>query len=578
MPGHAFSPDSPWQRELEASFPYGETPDQLAAISDVKADMERPQPMDRLICGDVGYGKTEVALRAAFKAVMDGKQVAMLVPTTILAQQHMATFQARLAAYPVRIEMLSRFRSQREQEEIIAGLQRGEVDIVIGTHRLLQKDVTFKDLGLVIIDEEQRFGVLHKERLKQLRREVDVLTLTATPIPRTLHMSLVGVRDMSVIDTPPEDRLPIITTVSAYDETLIREAILREVDRGGQVYFVHNRVQSIDYMARRLRHIVPEATIAVAHGQMPEDELERVMLDFADGRVDVLVCTAIIESGLDIPNANTIIINRAHQFGLAQLYQLRGRVGRGANRAYAYLLHDRDFQLTETAERRLRAIFEAQELGAGFRIAMKDLEIRGAGNILGVEQHGHIAAVGFDLYTRLLAEEVERLKRDGATTHEPEAESPPQDQATPGPSVTLPLDAYIPPTYVTDEPARLALYQRLATVPDEDHLENIRNELRDRFGPFPPPVENLFYALRVRRMAAAIGAESVVGREHELVIRLNTPGVPHQETLRRRFGPSIRMGTQTVTLDRHRLGRSWPEALLAALTIMAGGKDPPPLR
>ncbi|HXK33304.1 MAG TPA: transcription-repair coupling factor, partial [Dehalococcoidia bacterium] len=409
-PGHAFPPDSAWQTELEASFPYVETADQAAAIRDVKRDMESERPMDRLVCGDVGYGKTEVAVRAAFKAVMDGRQVAVLVPTTVLAQQHYTTFQRRLAGFPVKVEMLSRFRSDAEQRKIVAGLAGGSVDIVIGTHRLLQKDVSFKDLGLVVIDEEQRFGVGHKERLKRMRAEVDVLTLTATPIPRTLNMALTGIRDMSTIETPPEERLPIKTYVTEFDDHLVREAIVREMERGGQVYFVHNRVHNIELVARHLREIVPEAEILIGHGQMPEEQLERVMLRFTEGEADVLVCTTIIESGLDIPNVNTIIINNADRFGLAQLYQLRGRVGRGAARAYAYLLYEKHRALSEVAQKRLQTIFEATELGAGFQIALRDLEIRGAGNLLGAEQSGQIGAVGFDLYTRLLADAVEGLK------------------------------------------------------------------------------------------------------------------------------------------------------------------------
>ncbi|GIV94809.1 MAG: hypothetical protein KatS3mg056_3518 [Chloroflexus sp.] len=400
--GYAFSPDNEWQRELEASFPYLETDDQLRAIAEVKADMEKPTPMDRLVCGDVGFGKTEVALRAAFKAVQDGKQVAILVPTTVLAQQHFDTFRKRMAAFPVTVEMLSRFRSPKEQDAIIRDLARGKIDIIIGTHRLLSSDVIFRDLGLVIIDEEQRFGVRHKERLKLMRTEVDVLTLTATPIPRTLHMALAGIRDLSVIDTPPEDRIPIKTYVVPTDDHLIQEVIRRELEREGQVYVVHNRVQSIYHVAERLRRLVPEARIAVGHGQLAERELEQVMIDFFEGRYDVLVCTTIIESGLDVPNANTIIIDDATNYGLAQLYQLRGRVGRGATRAYAYLLYNAARVMTNDARLRLEAIQEATELGAGFRIAMRDLEIRGAGNLLGAEQSGHIAAVGFDLYSRLL--------------------------------------------------------------------------------------------------------------------------------------------------------------------------------
>ena len=389
--GHAFSPDTPWQQELEASFPYVETPDQLTAIRSVKNDMEEPRPMDRLICGDVGFGKTEVAIRAAFKAVMDGYQVAMLVPTTVLAQQHYNTFRERLASLPARVEMLSRFLSDKEAREVVQGVSEGNVDILIGTHRILQKDVGFKQLGMVIIDEEQRFGVAHKERLKQMRQEVDVLTLSATPIPRTLHMSLAGIRDLSNMTTPPEDRTPIRTYVLESDDQIIRESINRELERGGQVFFVHNRVYNIELVAARIRKLCPEAAVGIGHGQMDEHQLEKTMLSFSHGEMDVLVCTTIIESGLDIPNANTIIINQANRLGLAQLYQLRGRVGRGPVRAYAYLLYEKNQALSETAQRRLQAVFEATELGAGFQIAMRDLEIRGAGNLLGAEQSGHMA-------------------------------------------------------------------------------------------------------------------------------------------------------------------------------------------
>src|SRR6266568_758057 len=398
--------DAPWQIEMENAFPYTETPDQLQAIEDTKRDMERGRPMDRLVVGDVGYGKTEVALRAAFKAVQDGKQVAIVVPTTVLAQQHYETFGERLATFPVNVEMLSRFRSPAEQRAVAEGIGTGEVDIVVGTHRVLQKDVQFRDLGLVVIDEEHRFGVKHKERLKQMRTEVDVLSMTATPIPRTLHMALSGVRDISVIESPPENRQPIETHVVERNDDVLREAIVREVDRGGQVYYVHNRVQGIEQEAHRLRQLVPTARYIVAHGQMDDRKLERVMVEFADAEHDVLVCTTIIESGLDIPNVNTIVIDRAGQLGLAQLYQLRGRVGRSAAKAYAYLLHEKQERLTDDARKRLQAVFEASELGAGFKIAMHDLEIRGAGNILGAEQHGHVAAVGFELYTQLLEEAV----------------------------------------------------------------------------------------------------------------------------------------------------------------------------
>ena len=417
--GHSFALDTPWQVQLEDAFPYEETPDQAEAILDMKRDMESGKPMDRLICGDVGYGKTEVALRAAFKAVTDGLQVAILVPTTVLAQQHFTTFSERLKPYPVRVEVLSRFRTDREQRDIVRDLAEGKVDIVIGTHRLVQKDVSFKNLGLIVVDEEQRFGVGHKERLKQMRSEVDVLTMTATPIPRTLHLSLSGIRDMSAIQTAPEERLPIKTYVSEFSDELIREAIRREIDRRGQVYFLHNRVYNIDYIAGYIRKLVPEAKVGVAHGQMGENRLEQAMVDFAAGNVDVLVCTTIIESGLDIPNVNTLIVNRADTFGLAQLYQLRGRVGRSARRAYAYLLIPQHRSLTETAEKRLKTMLAATELGAGFQIAMKDLEIRGAGNILGANQSGHIYAVGFDLYTRLLSDAVESLRAQRASSPYP---------------------------------------------------------------------------------------------------------------------------------------------------------------
>ena len=567
-PGNAFSPDGAWQNEMEASFPYIETPDQLRAIGEVKQDMERPQPMDRLICGDVGYGKTEVALRAAFKAVTDGRQVAILVPTTILAQQHYNTFRERLAAFPVRVDMLSRFRHEREQRSIVASLADGSIDICIGTHRLIQKDIVFKNLGLVIIDEEQRFGVLHKERLKQLRQQVDVLTLTATPIPRTLHMSLVGVRDMSVIDTPPEDRLPITTVVSPYDENVIRQAIMRELDRGGQAYFVHNRVQSIGHVAHRLQNLLPTVSFAVGHGQMPEDDLEHVMEDFAQGKTDVLICTAIIESGVDIPNANTIIINRADQFGLAQLYQLRGRVGRGANRAYAYLLHDRSFQLSETAERRLRAIFEASSLGAGYRIAMKDLEIRGAGNILGVEQHGQIAAIGFDLYTRLLAAEIERLKREGFDEERPRPERV-VDLPSPHPAVTLPVDASLPASYIDDDSTRLALYQRMAGLDSLAAVEDMRREVTDRFGKPPAAVEDLYFVLQVRARAERAGVASVVAHDHEVVLKMREGEPIRAQNLAPFAAVGLKLGAHTLRFDRRRSGGRWREQLTRILDALA---------
>ncbi len=558
--GHAFSTDTTWQQELEASFPYVETPDQAAAMAEVKLDMESQRPMDRLVCGDVGYGKTEIAIRAAFKAVMDGMQVAMLVPTTVLAQQHFQTFCERLSGFPVRVEMLSRFRSDREQRDVVRDLAAGSVDVVIGTHRLLQSDVAFRDLGLVIIDEEQRFGVAHKERLKHMRQQVDVLTLSATPIPRTLHMALGGIRDMSVMDTPPEDRLPIKTYVLEFDEHFARDAMLRELERRGQVYFVHNRVFNIEGVADKLRRLVPEAEIAVGHGQMPEDQLERVMLDFARGAVDALVCTTIIESGLDIPNVNTIMINQADRLGLAQLYQLRGRVGRGASRAYAYLFYDRHRALNEPAQKRLQTIFEATELGAGFQIALRDLEIRGAGNLLGAEQSGHIGAVGFDLYTRLLADAVEGLK-----ALERGEKPPTPSTALPPLAIDLPLVAHIPESYAPDLNLRLALYQRMTRVQHPKEVDDIAQELRDRFGPPPEPVQTLLYVVRVRTLAREAGVQSVQTEDGQIVLRMVQGRHLPQEQLRRQLPDGSWVGPTSVRLSRIRLGDGWRDALLGVM-------------
>ncbi|HEY6874583.1 MAG TPA: transcription-repair coupling factor [Geobacteraceae bacterium] len=483
--GVAFSPPDDIYREFEASFAYEETPDQMSAIEDVLRDMESAKPMDRLVCGDVGYGKTEVAMRAAFKAAMDGKQVAVLVPTTILAQQHLETFGARFAAYPVRVEMLSRFRSPKEQKEILAGVKKGEVDIIIGTHRLLQKDVAFKDLGLLIVDEEQRFGVTHKERLKQFRAVVDIMTLTATPIPRTLYMSIMGIRDLSIIDTPPVDRLAIKTFVARFSDELIREAVLREIRRGGQVFFVHNRVQSIGAMAEHLGRIVPEARIAVGHGQMEEKELERVMLSFMHGETNLLLCTTIIESGLDIPNANTLIVNRADAFGLAQLYQLRGRVGRSRQRAYAYFLIPGEGAISGDARERLKILQDISELGAGFRIATHDLEIRGAGDLLGGRQSGNIAAVGFELYTEMLEETIRQLKGE---------ELPERVE----PEIKLRIPAFVPEDYVKDPNQRLVIYKKLTQATSAEEIAEVRDELTDRFGPLPLAASYLLEVMGVR--------------------------------------------------------------------------------
>jgi transcription-repair coupling factor (superfamily II helicase) len=598
--GHAFSPDTQWQRDLEDAFPYIETDDQIRAIIDVKRDMEQPQPMDRLICGDVGFGKTEVALRAAFKAVQDGKQVAVLVPTTVLAQQHYETFSRRMTAFPVKIEMLSRFRTPKEQDEIISLLAQGNIDIIVGTHRLLSKDIFFKDLGLLIVDEEQRFGVRHKERIKQLRANIDVLTLTATPIPRTLHMALAGIRDLSVIDTPPEDRVPIKTYVLPYDKNMVREAVVREIDRGGQVYYVHNRVHSIYHAASKLRELVPEAEIGVGHGQMEERQLENVMLDFFTGKDDILVSTTIIESGLDVPNANTMIIEDAANYGLAQLYQLRGRVGRSAQRAYAYLFYKPDRRLTPEAQERLQAIQEATELGAGFRIAMRDLEIRGAGNLLGSEQSGHIAAVGFDLYSRLLEQAVRTMKAQVATIgtetlaaappavepEEPAEEAKPKrkprasatkpivnEKVLVAPLVTLdlPLDAYVPADYIPDERVRLAVYQHMAEAQTPKAVRELRRELIDRFGEPPESTTHLLTWLLIKALALQANVTSIVTTDEEFIIRLPEGSGEERERLRRRFDrdASVKIGPQFARLDRRVVKDEWVIALTGVLETLA---------
>ncbi len=573
-PGFAFSADSLWQQELEASFPYMETPDQVEAIMTVKEDMEKAKPMDRLICGDVGYGKTEIGLRAAFKAVMNNKQVAILVPTTVLAQQHFITFTERLQTFPIRIEMLSRFCPPEKEREILEGLGNGTVDICIGTHRLLQKDVTFKDLGVVIIDEEQQFGVVQKEKLKQIRKEVDTLALSATPIPRTLHMSLTGIRDMSIVETPPEERLSVQTYVGVYDDALVRQVILRELERNGQAFFVHNRIQSIAMAAGKLQDLVPEARIATAHGQMPEEQLEKVMTDFIAGKYDVLVTTTIIQLGLDMPNVNTLIVDRADRLGLAQLYQLRGRVGRGVNQAYAYFFFDQERRLTPQAHKRLRTIFEATELGSGFGIAMKDLEIRGAGNLLGVRQSGHIAALGFDLYCQLLAEAVEELKakRTGEAR-----KSVAVAEAKELPSISLPLDAHIPEEYVSNLSTRLTLYHRLARVQHTEEVEDMARELEDRFGPLPQPVKNLLYAVRIKVLAAKAGVSSVYPQGRQIVIKPRSGDSPLKiigarparrtnslaggGVMSKYHDAAVKIGPTRIRLDTRLLGDRWMEAL-----------------
>jgi transcription-repair coupling factor (superfamily II helicase) len=504
--GHAFSLDNQWMREFEDTFEYSETEDQELAIVDVKRDMESARPMDRLLCGDVGYGKTEIAMRAAFKAVNDNKQVAVLAPTTVLAFQHFETFKQRFAAFPVNIEMISRFRSARQQKEILQKVEAGKVDVLIGTHRLLSKDIKFADLGLLVVDEEQRFGVRHKERLKQMRKEVDVLTMSATPIPRTLHMSLVGLRDMSVIETPPKDRMAIQTVVASWDEKLIQSALQQELDRGGQIYFLHNRVESIWEIAAKLQELVPRARVIMGHGQMSEGELEKVMLKFMHHEADILVATTIIENGLDIPLCNTIVINRADRFGLSELYQLRGRVGRSNRRAYAYLLIPADIELTPVARRRLAALKEFSDLGAGFKIAALDLELRGAGNLLGGEQSGHIEAVGFELYTQMLDRAVREMKGEAA----PEAAET---------QLNLGLNIRIPADYIKEENQRLRMYKRVAGVETESQLSDVASELEDRYGEPPPAVRNLLEYASLKLLALRVGVTGIERKRELLTIR-----------------------------------------------------------
>ncbi len=571
--GFQFQPDSPWQREMEESFPYIETADQTSAIDAVKRDMESTRPMDRLICGDVGYGKTEVAIRAAFKAVMNGKQVALLVPTTVLAQQHFETFRQRIAPFPVEIEMLSRFRTPKEQDAIIKRIAKGEVDIVIGTHRLIQDDVQFKDLGLLIIDEEQRFGVTHKEHFKKLRTEVDVLTMTATPIPRTLYMAMTGVRDISTINTPPEERLPVITHIGPYDQKLVRYAIVREMERGGQVFMVHNRVQTIHGMKLHLNQLVPDARVGVAHGQMPENQLSEVMRQFTKGDIDVLLCTSIIESGLDIPNANTLIVDRGDTFGLAQLYQLRGRVGRGAQRAYAYFFRHRKRAPTPEGLERMETIAENTQLGAGYSIAMRDLEMRGAGDMLGTRQSGYIAAVGFHLYTRMLATAVREAREGKQLDPVDQVAGEIRSLATPV-AVELPLPVAIPTNYIPDQNLRLGLYRRMALLKDEGDINAMRTELEDRFGAIPEQLENFLYQIRVKQLADQLGLASVSMEGGQIVLRY--PPLPEGSQTRNLpfVSKEIRAGRNAYWIVTDDL--SWQSELMAVLNTLVEQLDSVP--
>ncbi len=565
-PGHAFAPDTPWQYELEASFPYVETEDQLKAVREVKADMEQPHPMDRLICGDVGYGKTEVALRAAFKAVMDGRQVAVLVPTTILAQQHYETFSRRLAPFPIKVESMSRFQTKAEQNTILGQLASGDLDIVVGTHRLLSDDVNIQNLGLIVIDEEQRFGVKHKEHFKSLRTQVDVLTLTATPIPRTLFMGLTGVRDISMIQTPPEERLPVITHVGPFDERLVRQAILRELERGGQIFFVHNRVQSIDLLKDKLEQIVPEARVVVGHGQMDERLLENVMLRFGQGDYDVLLSTSIIESGLDIPTANTLIVDRADWFGLAQLYQIRGRVGRSAQQAYAYFFHPNGQRLTEEARARMDTLAEYTDLGAGFQIAMRDLELRGAGDILSTRQTGHVAAIGLHLYTQMLAKAVRDLKAGEGAPAPAEAAAIVRENSI---LIDLPVPAYLPADYVPDISQRLQIYRRIGGLTNEMEVEQMQTELRDRFGVLPPAVEGLLYQIDVKLLAQEASATAVIAQQKVIDVRLPYLVEIDRERLEANLGEGIRVTRTAVQVSME--AEEWRSRLLEILARLAEG-------
>jgi transcription-repair coupling factor (superfamily II helicase) len=559
--GHAYAPDGEWQHELEASFPFVETADQLRVVREIKADMEADQPMDRLVCGDVGFGKTEVAIRAAFKAVMDGKQVAVLVPTTVLAEQHYHTFRRRMGAFPFQIEVISRFRSKAEQEAVLRRLLNGEVDILIGTHRLLSDDVTFRDLGLLIIDEEQKFGVKHKEHFKKLRAQVDVLTLTATPIPRTLYLSLSGVRDISMIQTPPEDRLPVISHVGAFDPKLARHAILRELDRGGQVFVIHNRVKTIDMLRERLLEIVPEARIMVAHGQMSGKQLEAIITQFSGGEADVLLSTSIIENGIDMPNVNTILVDRADWFGLSELYQLRGRVGRSSTQAYAYFFHPRG-SLTEEARARLETLAEHASLGMGFQVATRDLELRGAGDILSTRQSGHVASVGLQLYTQLLQQAVARLKA------QQRGEAPPEPPISQGERILidLPVAAYLPEAWITEIALRLQLYRRIGNLQSLEEVDALAEELSDRFGALPKPVEGLLYLMRVKLLAVAIHASAIQQPRDRILIKLPWLTEVQRDRLAARLGDDVEVSRTAVELRA--VPATWRARLLEVLEAL----------
>ncbi|MTI71271.1 MAG: transcription-repair coupling factor [Firmicutes bacterium] len=551
--GYAFSKDQPWQKEFEDSFPYEETPDQIKCIDEIKRDMEKPRPMDRLLCGDVGYGKTEVALRAAFKAVMDGKQVAILVPTTILAQQHFNTIMDRFSEFPIKGEMLSRFRTPGQQKRIIGNLRSGNLDIVVGTHRLLSKDVKFKNLGLLIVDEEQRFGVKHKETLKELKESIDVLTLTATPIPRTLHMSLLGVRDMSVIEQPPEERYPIQTYVLEYNEQLVRDALVKELKRNGQIYFVFNRVRGIKKMASKLKKLIPEAKIAVGHGQMSERELEKVMIDFLNKEYDCLVCTTIIETGLDIPNVNTMIIYDSDKMGLSQLYQLRGRVGRSNRIAFSYFMYEKDKVLKEVAEKRLKAIKEFTEFGSGFKIAMRDLEIRGAGNLLGAEQHGHMASIGYDLYVKYLEETVKKLKGD-------------KEEIEVDTTIELNVDGFIPKSYISNEELKVEMYKKISTIENDEEYSDVVEELIDRFGDIPKEVNNLLRISKVKSICKKHKIISLTQNDKFISIQLEDAiGITPEliDELNRRYRRRMTFDLSNKPILKYKLNKSTQNGILS---------------